>query len=91
VFPEKKDAFALLDRVDIDRNGKLSYREFVASMTAHNDNLEETALLRRFIFSLKSGMEKKKRQEGKDAVRKKLHKMIQERKMTAVLISQGRR
>jgi hypothetical protein len=83
VFPDKKDAFALLERVDIDKNGKVSYREFVASMTADNDNLEETALLRKFIFSLKSGIEKKKRHENKEAATKKLHKMIQERKMAA--------
>jgi len=91
VFSEKEAAFALLDRVDIDRNGKVSYREFVASMTAHNDDLEETALLRKFIYSLKSDMEKKKKQDSKAAVAKKLHKMIQERKLHAEFISQTKK
>ena len=87
VFPDKKGAFALLDRVDIDRNGKVSKREFVASMTAVNDNLEEIAILREFLFSLKSNIEKKKRHDKKISVSNKLHKMIKERKMTALYLS----
>jgi hypothetical protein len=90
VFSEKAAAYALLERVDIDRNGKVSYREFVASMTTHNDDLEETALLRKFIYSLKSDMQKKKRQDSKAAVTKKLHKMIQERKMAKEFISRSK-
>ena len=85
VFPDKKGAESLLERVNIDKNGKVSYREFVASMTADNFHLEETAHLRKFIYSLKSNMRKKKREEIKNLVTKKLHKMIQERKMAAQL------
>jgi hypothetical protein len=59
-------------------------------MTTHNDDLEETALLRKFIYSLKSDMQKKKRQDSKAAVTKKLHKMIQERKMAKEFISRSK-
>lgn len=86
VYPDKKGAFTLLERVDIDRNGKVSKREFVASMTAANDNLEEVAILRKFVFTLKSGIEKQKRLDNKASVSNKLHKMIKERKMTALYL-----
>lgn len=91
VFSNTSAAFALLERIDIDRNGKVSHREFVDVMTAHNEDLAETALLRKFIFSLKSKMDRERWADNKAAVSKKLHKMIQERKMAAAFVAQTSR